>query len=351
MVIFAEVWPLTSAVGIFTVAAVAVLLAGTRLTAAADELADRTGLGEALMGAILLGALTSLPGITATATAALNGEAQLALANAYGGIAAQTAFLAIADIVYKRANLEHAAASAENMVMGCVLIILLGVSLLGLLGPNWTFAEVHPVSPLLFLGYFYLMPIVRQTRQQPMWTPTHTRETREDKPDIRPGQRALSALWLRLVVFGSVIVASGWALTRAGSSISSQTEISQTAIGAVGIAVATSLPELVIAVTAVRRGALTLAVGGILGGNAFDCLFGAVGDLAYRDGSIFHAATNREAALIALSIAMAGILVMGLLRRQERGPGRIGFESILVLALYLAGMVMISAFPTTAALE
>ena len=52
-------------------------------------------------------------------------------------------------------------------------------------------------------------------------------------------------------------------------------------------ATATSLPELVTSVAAVRRGALTLAVGGIIGGNAFDTLFTAASDIAYREGSIY----------------------------------------------------------------
>lgn len=42
-------------VGLFAVAAVAILVVGTRLTGVADALADRTGLGEALVGAMLLG--------------------------------------------------------------------------------------------------------------------------------------------------------------------------------------------------------------------------------------------------------------------------------------------------------
>ena len=49
-------------------------------------------------------------------------------------------------------------------------------------------------------------------------------------------------------------------------------------------AVATSLPELVTTLAAVRRGAAQLAVGGIIGGNAFDVLFLSASDVAYRDG-------------------------------------------------------------------
>jgi cation:H+ antiporter len=44
-------------------------------------------------------------------------------------------------------------------------------------------------------------------------------------------------------------------------------------VGGLFIAVSTSLPELVIAVTAVRIKSLNLVVGDIIGGNAFDTLF------------------------------------------------------------------------------
>lgn len=46
---------LAVAIGLFVAATVAILLVGTRLTAVADILADRTGLGEAVVGAVLLG--------------------------------------------------------------------------------------------------------------------------------------------------------------------------------------------------------------------------------------------------------------------------------------------------------
>ncbi|GGY53542.1 hypothetical protein [Parvularcula lutaonensis] len=47
-----------------------ILLAGIRLSAVADKLADRTGLGEALVGSVLLGAATSLSGLTTSVSAA-----------------------------------------------------------------------------------------------------------------------------------------------------------------------------------------------------------------------------------------------------------------------------------------
>ena len=105
----------------------------TRYTA---RLARRTGLGQAVTGALFLGASTSLSGIITSVTAAAQGHPELAAGNAVGGIAAQTVFLAVADRRYRAANLEHAAASDENMLQGALLIALLAGTLLAAFSPE-----------------------------------------------------------------------------------------------------------------------------------------------------------------------------------------------------------------------
>ena len=82
-------------VALFVVAAVVIAFAGVKMAKISDRLADRTGLGEAVMGAVFLGGSTSLSGIVTSVTAAAGGHAELAVSNAVGGIAAQTTFLAI----------------------------------------------------------------------------------------------------------------------------------------------------------------------------------------------------------------------------------------------------------------
>ena len=329
------------ALATFVLAAVVIGVAGTRLTAVCDRLADRTGLGEAVTGAILLGAATSLPGITASVTAAVDGLPTLALSNAIGGIAVQTAFLVVADIAYRRANLEHAAASVQNMMQASLLVVLLALILAAMSAPPVTFAGVNPVSPLLLLVYGFGMQMVHRSREQPMWLPRMTRSTRVDEPDATSDDVPLGRLWAEFLLAAALVVAAGVAVTRSGEAIAATTGISHTLVGALLVAVATSLPELVTSVAAVRRGALTLAVGGILGGNAFDTLFAAVADIAYRPGSLYHGASGGEAFLVALTIAMTAVLLLGLLRRERLGIARIGFESFIVLLLYAGGMLVI----------
>ncbi len=336
-----EIWPLQISIPLFIAMAVIIALVGTRLARGVDRLADRTGLGEAFMGAVFLGACTSLPGITASVTAAAENYPTLALANAFGGIAAQTAFLAIADMVHPRVNLEHAAADVTNMIQGSLLIVLLSILMVGMVGPQVSFLGIHPVTPILLITYIFGMRLVLRSHTEPMWRPRMTRETWQDVPEETPAGESLKKLWTGFFLSAFLIIVAGWVLTHCAVSIASQTGLSESLVGGLMLAVTTSLPELVTSIAAVRQGALSLAVGGILGGNAFDTLFAAVADTVYRKGSIYHAATSREITLVALTLVMVGVLVMGLLQREKRGIANIGFESFLVLAIYILAMVML----------
>ena len=98
-----------------------------------------------------------------------------AFSNAVGGIAAQTLFLALADIVYRKANLEHAAAEPSNLFQAVMLIILLSLPICAMAGPEISYFGVHPASILLFLAYVAgtKMAAHRQ-RRPPMWKPVQT---------------------------------------------------------------------------------------------------------------------------------------------------------------------------------
>ena len=330
--------PLLAVVAIFLAAAVVILYVGHKLVTVADELADVTGLGEAVFGAALLGGVTSLPGIITSVSTAAAGLPKLAVSNAIGGIAAQTAFIVFADLAYRRANLEHAAASLGNIVNGAVLCSLLGLVLLGSSGPSWTILGVHPASVLILAGYAFGLRIARRSQQRPSWHPDETSETREDESET-PRDDKNAKRWLLFAVFGSVIGVAGYLVAASGVALVKTTGLSESLVGGLFTAVATSLPELVTAIAAVRQGSPTLAVGGIIGGNTFDVLFVLFADVAYREGSIYHAIASEERFLVSLTIIMTSVLLLGMIRRERSGPANIGFEGITVLALYLGGFL------------
>ena len=327
----------------FGVASIIILLIGLRLSRYADILADRTGLGEAIAGAVLLGAATSASGIVTSISSAATGDINLAYSNSLGGIAAQTAFLAIADICYRRANLEHAAAEIVNVTQAAMLCLLLTVPLIAYALPQVSFFGIHPASFVLIGLYVFGLRIAHQDRKSPMWVPKRTPETREDEPQDEseegPSTLVLFALFGAMVV---VISIAGLLVARAGITIAASAGIKQSVVGAAMTAVATSLPELVTTIAAVRRNALQLAVGGIIGGNMFDVLFLSASDIAYRDGSIYGAIDNGARLWALVGIVMTLILLLGLIRREQNGPGRIGIESVSVLGIYALSLLAVS---------
>jgi cation:H+ antiporter len=309
------------------------------MTRTARDLAHSTGLGEAFVGALFIGASTSLSGITTSVSAAAAGHAELAVSNGLGGIAAQTSFLALADIVYRRANLEHAAASAENLFMAAFLLTLLGIHALALSVPDVGIFAIHPATVVLVISYVFGVRLLARTHSMPMWLPRKTTDTPPEPADhsLRP-RHHLSALWLRFAGHAIVVALAGWALAQLAIPLGEKTGLSYGVVGGVFTAVSTSIPELIVAITAVRMGALNLAVGDIVGGNAFDTLFIAASDLAYREGPIYAAISGAEQFWLANAMLMTGVLLMGLVYRERYGPGNIGMESVILLVLYLGGL-------------
>lgn len=341
---FDIVLPFWADVALFLGAATVIGCLGVKAAHLADRLADRTGLGEALTGTVFLGFLTALPGLLASVVAAAKGLPALAISNAMGGIAVQTAALAVADVAYPRANLEHAAASVANMMQATMLIALVVLVLAGISGPPAMLGHVHLVTPVLFAAAGFAFWLVLGTREEPMWRPTETEETVRDIPAASSWKENLPKLLIGLILAAGVTGLCGALVAEAAENIVQETRIPEAVVGGLFMAVATSLPELVTSIAAVRRGALTLAVSDIVGGNFFDVLFVAAADLAYLKGSLYHAPDVglREIFLTSLTVLLNVVLLAGLIYRQKKGPGNIGFESLLLLLLYVGGFLVLS---------
>ncbi|RCW39745.1 cation:H+ antiporter [Halopolyspora algeriensis] len=338
-------WPLGWSVALFAVAAAVTVAGSVRMAGLGDTLADRTGWGEALFGAVFFGLATSLSGIVMTGVSAATGQVGLAYSNAIGGIAAQTLAVAAADFFYRRSNLEHAAASLSNLSFGTLLITLLATALLAAFSPDYTLWAVHPGSVMLVAFYLGGLRLIQNQGEQPMWRAVRTRETLPDVPEEQDRFAGASntKLWAQFIVVGGVVAVGGAVIARAAESIVTATGLSAGLVGAVFMGVVNALPETVTAIAAVRRGAATLAIAAVIGGNSLDVLNLVVGDLAYRGGSLYHTAGQDQLFLTAAALLMTTILLGGLLMRQARGWWRLGFEGVLLIGIY-AGTVVVLAF-------
>ncbi|WP_327034927.1 cation transporter [Micromonospora ureilytica] len=304
-------WPLPLSAAVFVLAGAITVAGSVRLAGVGDALADRTGWGEALFGVVFFGIVTGLSGIIMTIVAAGSGQA---------------------------------AASLSNLLSGCLLIALLALALVATYIPETSIAGVNPMSAVLVAAYVGGLVLIRRAGAQPMWQAIATAETCPDVPhnDNPLNQRSPGWLWTNFAVVGLLVAAGGWLVALAAESVVETTGLTAGFVGAVLMGAVNALPETVTAIAAVRRGAVTLAVAAVLGGNILDVLTLVAGDIAYRRGSIYHAAGEQELLATTTSLFMTATLLGGLLIRQTCGWGRLGFEGVLLLASYAAMTVILA---------
>src|SRR5690606_11318324 len=103
-----------------------------------DRIAVQTGIGHAVVGMVLLSAVTSLPELAVAITAALKGLAALTVNNLLGSAAMQIALLAVADAVLIRRALTHVVAKPSVLLQGALAILMLSLVAGGVITGNPT---------------------------------------------------------------------------------------------------------------------------------------------------------------------------------------------------------------------
>jgi cation:H+ antiporter len=334
-------WPLWLNSLVFAVAAAFVWAAGTRLASYADEVSRITGLGRALIGAVLMAGITSLPELATVVTAAVRGSAALAVNNMLGGIAMQVAVLAIGDFVLKRRALSSILPDPGVMLQGALGIVMLCVVAAGIVVGEVAILGMGAWSLLLVVLYGLAAWMMAGERTAHAWKPASARVgLPEEGKEERPSYGLKRAIGL-VTLTGVVILVAGFVLTRTSEALASQTGLGENFVGVVLLAVATSLPEVSSVIGAVRGHHYEMAYGNILGTNLFDIGLIAVADLVYTGPPVLNEVDTFSAFAALLGIAVTAIALVGILERRDTTVARMGVDSIAIVAVYLSGLIVL----------
>ena len=138
-----------------------VWFAGARLAYLADTLADRLNLAKSIVGLLFLSLATSLPEVATTLTAAIQQNRDLVLNNLFGGIALQTAILAMADFWVRRPITSYPR-KANHALEATLVVLLLSITLIiTQLGERVSFAAVGAGSTFMALAYVGAIALLR----------------------------------------------------------------------------------------------------------------------------------------------------------------------------------------------
>ncbi len=318
---------------IFIFAALAVLISGQRLTRAAGQLAEVTGMSHGFVGVILLGLITSLPELVSTISATLFCNApNLALGNIFGSNAANLAILAFLDLaIVRNPNKERHKLNEENQLTAYLSLIIISMALMGLASQGfWHILHIDLFS--LLIATIYIIGLQKLHRFQlsdiPGTNSLHDTDT--------PGKIIPPELKRRLLINAAIIVAASMTLAASAEHIATITGWGTTFVGNSLLAIATSLPEIVVTISAVRIGSFAMAAGNIFGSNIFNIAILALADLFFFRSSLFAAASSSQSLIAAIGLLMTGLyLFAGRYASEKRIAGRWPIDSLLVIGTYL----------------
>jgi cation:H+ antiporter len=323
----------------FLLCTAVIVIAGANLSKYGDVIAEKSGLGRAWIGLILMAGVTSLPElITGISSVALANTPDIALGDVMGSCVFNLSLIAIMDMLYRPGPIFSRAEHSHNLSAGFG-IILIGVAMISILAGSAvpSIGRVGLATPVIAALYLVGMRSVFlfQRREikahageiaaQLQYENTSTREA-----SIRYGVNAL------------IIVAAATMLPFIGDRIAVETGLGRSFVGSVLIAMTTSLPEFVVAITALRIGAADMAIANLLGSNMFNIVILAVDDLAYRHGPLLSMVSTNHVVTGGIAIIMSAIAVVSLTYRLEKKTIlRIGWDAAALLLAYIANISLL----------
>lgn len=286
------------------------------LARAVDGLAEATGLGRLWLGSVLLATATSLPELATDISAVLIGAPDLAVGDLFGSSLTNLFLLGLLDVLRPRDGLLLRSSAAHRSSLALALgLTALGAGLVAA-QPALAVGWMSPGS-LALLG-LYAIGVRRLAGAAlgaggPVPVPA---PAAGERPIQRTARRAVAQFVLAaagLLVLAPIFAASA-------STFAERSGLGTTFVGSWVVALATSLPEVVTCLTAVRMGAPDLAIGNLLGSNAFNMIIFAPLD-ALQPGSFFVGLDRAHLVVAGSAMVMTGMVGWMLHRGGRRIRG------------------------------
>jgi cation:H+ antiporter len=326
---------------LFFLSAGAIVFAGTKLSRYGDQIAELTGLGRLWIGVVLMAAATSLPEVFTTMSAGWMDAPDLAAGNLFGAGMSNMLTLGLIDLLYRHKRVWQQAALGHTLTATLAMVLTGLAAFFVLLRIEVVQLGVGLESLILLTIYVFGMRLVFRQEDMARRQLEHkavvegvaeeggTDGSRHD--ELRRAVIGFSTGALILLIAAPVLA---WSAER----IAEESGITATFIGTSLVAMTTSLPELVVSISAVRLGAFDLAVGNLFGSNAFNMAAFFFADLAYGGGGLLSTVTSTHALTALWTIIMINIGLMGIIYRAERRFTLIEPDSLLMIVCYVLGL-------------
>lgn len=329
----------------FLFSAMAIVIAGTKLSQYRGQIAEPSGLGRVWIGVVLLASATSSPEIFTDINAVLLDALDLAVGDLFGSNMTNMCILGIVDLYHRQKRVWQQAAF-EHILGATLATALTGLAgLFLLLRTHLSVWNGGLDTVLIATIYFLGMRVVYRQEDLRRWQKERERiveaATEEQAAQPPPRPSMLRHTIVRFAAMAAVIAVAAPFLASSAKDIAERSGIGATFIGSSLLAVTTSLPELVASLAAVRLGAFDLAVGNLFGSNAFNMCILFFTDVAYRPAPLLSVVSPTHIYTAFLSILLMNIGIMGIIYRAEKRFLFIEPDSALMIVTYGLGLWML----------
>jgi cation:H+ antiporter len=244
-----------TAVLLFLLGFVLLIKGGDWFVDGAVGIAHRFHLPELLIGATVVSIGTTLPEVMVSSQAALQHNAGISYGNAIGSIICNTSLIAALTAAIRPGPVKKSSLILPaGFFFAAAAIYSVIAYLFG------TFTRLHGIMFLLIF-VVYMVTTVRQMTKNP------------EDADVEDVENEEKPLWQEIVLLavGAAAIALGAnLLVNNGTLIAQALGVPDSVIGLTMVALGTSLPELITAITSLIKGHSALSVGNVIGANLFN---------------------------------------------------------------------------------
>lgn len=218
--------------------------------------AHRFHIPEILIGATVVSIGTTLPEVMVSAASAIAGHGEIAYGNAIGSIICNTALIAAITVAVRPSAIDRKSLSFPVIFFFIAAIFYSAIA--------YTFGFFSRTVGAILLAIFaaYMIISVIQTKKLP------SEDTK--KTDTDPMEHSIVKDIILLLIGVAFIAVGADLLVDNGIIIAQELGVPETVIALTFVALGTSLPELVTAITSLVKGHSSLSLGNIIGANLFN---------------------------------------------------------------------------------
>jgi len=293
----------------------------------AVTLSEQSGIPKMVIGATVISLGTTTPEAVVSVLAAVQGRPGLALGNAVGSIICDTGLILGMACLISPLKLDRRIVDRQGWIqIGSGILLVAACLPWGNIGSAFTEGGNLP----RWLGLFFVALLIGYLWLSVRWSkneiPDETSEFSEKS------SASVFQLIIRILAAIGIIVGASWVLIPCVGEAATRLNVPESIIAATMVAFGTSLPELVTAVSAARKGQGELAVGNVIGADILNVLFVAGVSSAVTSGGL-DAPTHFFTLYFPSMLIILAVFRFGIFASKDHLKRPFG---IILLSTYLA---------------